>query len=67
MFGLGGGEIIVVVVLAILLVGPREIPKVAHQLGKWAQQIKLAVQDVKSTVEKEIDVDEDSLNPPKKS
>lgn len=60
MFGLGGGEIILVVLLAIVLIGPRELPKVAHQLGKWTRQIKTAIQDVKSTVEKEINIDENS-------
>jgi Tat protein translocase TatB subunit len=59
MFGLGGGEIILVVLLAIVLIGPRDLPKVAHQLGKWTRQLKTAIQDIKSTVEKEINLHDD--------
>ena len=59
MFGLGGGELILVVLLAIVLIGPKEMPKVAHQLGKWTRQIKLALEEFKSTVEKEINVDDE--------
>lgn len=63
MFGLGGGELILVVLLAIVLIGPKEMPKIAHQLGKWTRQIKLALQDIKSTVEKEITLEDDGNDP----
>lgn len=67
MFGLGGGELFIVVLLAILLIGPREMPKAAHQIGKWVAQLKLAIQDIKSTVEKEIKLEEESSTHQKKS
>jgi Tat protein translocase TatB subunit len=60
MFGLGGGELILVVLIAVVLIGPKDLPKVAHQLGKWTRQVKLAIQELKSTVEKEINLDDDS-------
>ncbi|MDX1386976.1 MAG: Sec-independent protein translocase protein TatB [bacterium] len=54
MFGLGGGELILVAVLAILLIGPKDLPKVAQSIGKWVRQFKGAAQDFKDTVEQEI-------------
>jgi Tat protein translocase TatB subunit len=59
MFGLGGGELILVAVLAILLIGPKDLPKVAQSLGKWVRQFKGAVQDFKDTVEHEIALPEE--------
>jgi Tat protein translocase TatB subunit len=60
MFGLGGGELILVALLAIILIGPKDLPRVAQQLGKWTRQLKLALQEVKTTVEKEINPDNNS-------
>lgn len=54
MFGLGGGEIVLILLIAIIVLGPREIPRVAAQLGKLYRQLKFAADDLKSTVEKEI-------------
>jgi sec-independent protein translocase protein TatA len=57
MFGLGGGELFVVVLLAVLLIGPKDLPKAASALGRWVRQLKSAVGDFKETVEKEISDD----------
>ena len=54
MFGLGGGEIVLILLIAIIVLGPREIPRVAAQLGKLYRQLKFAADDLRSTVEKEI-------------
>ncbi|MCC6273602.1 MAG: twin-arginine translocase TatA/TatE family subunit [Deltaproteobacteria bacterium] len=54
MFGLGGGEIVIVLLLAVIILGPKEIPRVATQLGKLFRQLKFAADDLKSTVEKEL-------------
>ncbi len=55
MFGLGGGEIILIVILAIILIGPKDIPKVATQIGRFFGQLRNAASDLKTTVEHEID------------
>jgi len=54
MFGLGGAEIMIVLLLAIVFLGPKELPRVATQLGKLYRQFKFAADDLKSTVEKEL-------------
>jgi len=66
MFGLGGGEIFIVLLLAVIILGPKEIPRVATQLGKLFRQLKFAADDLKNTVEKELK-DEPSPDKPKDS
>lgn len=62
MFGLGSGELMIVITLAILLIAPKDLPNLARQLGKWYRSFKLAVNEVKSSFEDEINRPED---PPK--
>jgi Tat protein translocase TatB subunit len=54
MFGLGGGELIIVLLLALVFLGPKEIPRVATQLGRLYRQLKDAADDLKTTVEREV-------------
>ncbi len=59
MFGLGGGELIVIVLLALLLVGPKDFPKVARQMGRWVRHIKFALGDFKEGIENELRMSEE--------
>ncbi|HEX5035213.1 MAG TPA: twin-arginine translocase TatA/TatE family subunit [bacterium] len=60
MFGLGGGELIIVLILALVFLGPKEIPRVATQLGRLYRQLKDAAEDLKTTVEREVREEESS-------
>ncbi|HRU04818.1 MAG TPA: twin-arginine translocase TatA/TatE family subunit [Candidatus Brocadiia bacterium] len=40
MFGLGYGEIILIVLLALLLFGSRKLPELAHGLGKSLREFR---------------------------
>jgi Tat protein translocase TatB subunit len=53
MFGLGGGELFLVLLLAILLIGPRDLPRVATQIGRFYRKLRSAAEDLKDTVERE--------------
>ncbi len=66
MFGLGGGELVIVLLIAVIFLGPKEIPRVATQLGKLYRQLKFAAEDLKSTVEKEL-TEEGKSDPKSKS
>lgn len=59
MFGLGGAELLLVVLLAFLLIGPKDLPKVAHQIGRLVRQFRHATSDIKSSVEREIKLHDD--------
>jgi sec-independent protein translocase protein TatB len=54
MFGLGFGEIVIILVLALILLGPQKLPDVAKQLGKGLREFKKATDDLKSQFESEL-------------
>ncbi len=64
MFGLGGAELVVVLILALIFIGPKDLPRVAAQLGKLYRQFKGAAEDLKDTIEREIDLSEKPPPPP---
>ncbi len=58
MFGLGFGEIVVILVLALVLLGPQKLPEVAKQLGKGFRDFKKASDDLKNQFERELYADD---------
>jgi sec-independent protein translocase protein TatB len=58
MFGLSFGEILIIAVLALLLLGPDRLPDAAKTLGKGLRDIRRATEDLKDQVEREIYADE---------
>jgi sec-independent protein translocase protein TatB len=51
MFGIGFLEIAVIVVFALIFVGPKRIPEVARQIGKFFVQFRRITNEVRSSVE----------------
>ncbi len=54
MFGLGFGEIVIILVLALVLLGPQRLPDVAKSLGKGLREFKKATDDLKDQFENEL-------------
>jgi sec-independent protein translocase protein TatB len=54
MFGLGFGEIVIVAILALLLLGPDRLPEAAKMLGKTIQDLKKATDGLKGQLEAEM-------------
>jgi len=54
MFGLGFGEILIILVLALLLLGPSKLPEAAKQLGKGLRDFRKATDDLKQQFEGEL-------------
>lgn len=50
MFGLGFSEIIIVLVVALLVLGPEKLPKLAKQLGRGMREFKRAASEFQSTL-----------------
>ena len=53
MFDFGMGELIVIFVVALLVVGPEKLPGVARSLGKGLATLKKSLDDVKGNVQTE--------------
>ena len=54
MFDIGFTELLVVSVVALLVVGPEKLPKLARTVGIWVGKAKRMVADVKADVDREI-------------
>jgi sec-independent protein translocase protein TatB len=58
MFGLSFGEIVIIAIVALLLLGPDKLPEAAKTLGKGLREIRKATDELKDQVEKEINLKE---------
>jgi sec-independent protein translocase protein TatB len=53
MFGIGSTELIVILVVALIVIGPAKLPEMAKSLGKALGEFRRVSTDVKRTIEME--------------
>lgn len=58
MFGMGFGEILVILVVAVIVLGPEKLPKAMVEVAKIFKSVKNQVSSVKEDIEKEIRIEE---------
>jgi sec-independent protein translocase protein TatB len=58
MFGLGFTEILLIAVLALLFIGPDKLPDTMKTIARTLGKLKRMVDDTKSTISQELQVDE---------
>lgn len=58
MFGLGFGEIVIILVLGLVLLGPQKLPEVAKQAGKLMREFRKATDGLKGQFEAELYAEE---------
>src|SRR5215475_5904225 len=51
MFGLGMGEIIVILIVALLVLGPNKLPEAAKQIGKAIRELRKHTDSLRETIE----------------
>jgi sec-independent protein translocase protein TatB len=58
MFDVGFSEIVVIAVVALIVIGPERLPKVARTLGHLFGRMQRYVNDVKADISREMELDE---------
>jgi sec-independent protein translocase protein TatA len=55
---LGMPELIVIFVIALIIFGPRKLPELGRSLGRGIAEFKKATSELQTTLDQEIDADE---------
>jgi sec-independent protein translocase protein TatA len=56
--GVGGGEILIILIVALLIFGPNRIVQIGRTLGKTVRAFKKATSDITAKMEKELEQQE---------
>src|ERR1044072_4815964 len=58
MFDIGFSELLVIGVVALIVIGPEKLPRVARTVGVLAGRLQRYVSDVKADINREIELEE---------
>jgi sec-independent protein translocase protein TatA len=60
MFGIGMPELIVIMVIALIVIGPQKLPDIARSLGKGLAEFKRASEDFRHNITEEAKAPDDT-------
>jgi sec-independent protein translocase protein TatB len=67
MFNMGPSELLLVCVIGLLVLGPKRLPKVAAEIGKWVGRARRTASQLRRQLEREIELsDIEKPDPPSK-
>jgi len=58
MFDIGISEMMVIAVVALVVLGPERLPRVARQAGEWIVKLQRYVADVKNDITRQVELEE---------
>ncbi len=53
MFGLGGSEMLVILIIVLLIFGPSQLPNLARGLGQAMREFRKAQREIKDEIERD--------------
>jgi len=53
LFGVGMQELVVILVLVLILFGPRRLPEIGRAIGKTVRQLRRVTEDFREAIEQE--------------
>ena len=62
--GIGIWEILLILVVALIVLGPRRLPEIARTLGKAVRAIRKASTDLTTSISREVEETKDKPQPP---
>lgn len=51
MFGIGWSEMLVVIAVAVLVIGPKDLPRLLYAAGKFVRKIKVFTADIQRSLD----------------
>ena len=68
MFGIGLPEIIVILIIALIVFGPKRLPELGQTVGKWISELRWAAQDISNEVQEDVkwNIQDQDILPPEK-
>jgi sec-independent protein translocase protein TatB len=56
MFGIGGQELFLLMIIGLVVLGPERLPRIANQIGGWLGQARRMTRVMKRQLEEELDL-----------
>ena len=53
--GIGLGEFVIVLLVAFIVVGPEDLPKVARTLARWVKTARKTMKEISGTFEEDLE------------
>jgi sec-independent protein translocase protein TatA len=68
MFGIGLPELIVILVIALIVFGPKKLPELGQTVGRWISELRRATQDVSNDLQESMkwNIQDRDILPPEK-
>lgn len=65
MFGIGGQELFLLMIIGLIVLGPERLPRIANQIGGWLGQARRMTRVMRRQLEEELDLNKPpTIKPP---